>query len=66
MMKYLWRLSNYLTTRAEHRRVIKELNRLTDAELKDIGINRCDIDRLVWLDEDKQLRGTLGGSGDHR
>lgn len=57
MMKYMWRLSNYLITRAEHRRVIKELNRLTDAELKDIGINRCDIDRLVWLDEDKQQRG---------
>ena len=57
MMKYLWRLSNYLTTRAEHRRVIKELNQLTDAELKDIGINRCDIDRLVWLAEDKQQRG---------
>ena len=46
-----------MTTRSEHRRVIKELNRLTDAELKDIGINRCDIDRLVWLDEDKQQRG---------
>jgi uncharacterized protein YjiS (DUF1127 family) len=45
-MNYLWRLVNYLTTRAEHRRVIKELNTLTDAELKDIGINRCDIDRL--------------------
>ena len=46
-----------MTTRSEHRRVIKELNRLTDAELKDIGIFRCDIDRLVWLDEDKQQRG---------
>ena len=57
MMKYIWRLSNYLITRAEHRKVIKELNRLTDAELKDIGINRCDIDRLVWLDKDKQQRG---------
>jgi len=57
MTNYLWRLANYLTTRAEHRRVIKELNTLTDAELKDIGINRCDIDRLVWLEEDKQQRG---------
>jgi uncharacterized protein YjiS (DUF1127 family) len=57
MMNYLWRLNNYLTTRAEHRRVIKELNRLTGAELKDIGINRQDIDRLVWLDKDKQERG---------
>jgi len=48
---------NYMATRTEHRRVIKELNRLTDAELKDMGINRCDIDRLVWLPEDKQERG---------
>ena len=56
-MNYLWRLINYMATRAEHRRVIKELNRLTDAELKDMGLNRCDIDRLVWLDEDKQQRG---------
>ena len=56
-MNYLWRLLNYLTTRSEHRRVIKELNTLTDAELKDIGINRCDIDRLVWLEEDKKQRG---------
>jgi len=56
-MNYLWRLTNYIATRSEHRRVIKELNRLTDAELKDIGINRCDIDRLVWLEADKQQRG---------
>lgn len=57
MMKYLWRISNYMTTRAEHRKAIKQLNRLSDKELKDIGINRCDIDRLVWLPEDKQERG---------
>tara|TARA_R110000822_G_scaffold291650_1_gene413597 strand:+ start:687 stop:875 length:189 start_codon:yes stop_codon:yes gene_type:complete len=57
MKKYLWRLFNYLITRAEHRRIIKELNQLTDAELRDMGINRCDIDRLVWLDEDKEKRG---------
>ena len=62
-MKYLWRLFNYLITRAEHRRVIKELNRLTDKELKDIGINRCDIDRLVWLDEDKEQRGNRDKDG---
>jgi hypothetical protein len=30
---------------------------LTDAELKDIGINRQDIDRMVWLKEDKDNRG---------
>jgi len=41
----------------EHRRVIKELNRLTNRELADIGLNRGDIDRLVWLDADKKERG---------
>ena len=54
---YIWRLTNYMTTRSEHRKAIKQLNRLTDRELRDIGINRCDIDRLVWLPEDKQQRG---------
>jgi uncharacterized protein YjiS (DUF1127 family) len=36
--------------------VIKQLNQLTDYELNDIGINRGDIDRLVWLEIDKQRR----------
>ena len=58
MIEYLWRLQNYLVTRAEHRRVIKQLNRLTDGELKDIGIYRGDIDRLVWLAKDKKERGS--------
>ena len=57
MMKYLWRLTNYLATRSENRKAIKQLNRLSDKELKDIGINRVDIDRMVWLSEDKQQRG---------
>lgn len=56
-MSWFWRYMNYLATWREHRRVIKELNRLTDSELRDIGINRCDIDRLVWLGEDKDMRG---------
>lgn len=56
-MKKLWRLMNYLTTRAEHRSTIKTLNKLSDRELKDIGLNRSDIDRMVWLKEDKSMRG---------
>lgn len=48
---------NYLATWREHRRVVKELNALSDKELRDIGINRGDIDRLVWLEADKQRRG---------
>ena len=54
LFKRYW---NYMNTWREHRRIIKELNALTDRELSDIGINRADIDRLVWLEEDKTLRG---------
>jgi uncharacterized protein YjiS (DUF1127 family) len=57
MLKYIWRITNYLTTRAEHRRTIKILNQMTDAELMDIGISRCDISRMIWLDEDKTMKG---------
>lgn len=46
----------YLRTWRQHRKVIKQLNELTDYELNDIGINRGDIDRLVWLEIDKQRR----------
>lgn len=57
-MTWFWRYVNFLATWREHRRLIKELNELTDKELNDIGINRGDIDRLVWLEEDKEKRGT--------
>ena len=56
-MSWFWRYINYLATWREHRNTIKELNRLTDKELNDIGIARSDIDRLVWLEEDKTMRG---------
>ena len=55
--KWIWRYANYLTTWREHREAIKQLNTLSDRELNDIGINRADIDRLVWLKEDKEKRG---------
>jgi len=48
---------NFLATWREHREAIKQLNRLSDKELKDIGLSRSDIDRLVWLKEDKDERG---------
>lgn len=54
---WFWRYLNYLATWREHRNTIKELNRLSDKELADIGISRSDIDRLVWLEEDKTMRG---------
>ena len=47
----------YLATWRTHRLAIKQLNALTDKELNDIGIARADIDRLVWLEEDKTMRG---------
>jgi uncharacterized protein YjiS (DUF1127 family) len=56
-MSWFWRYMNYLATWRTHREVIKELNALTDRELTDIGIARSDIDRLVWLGEDKTMRG---------
>jgi uncharacterized protein YjiS (DUF1127 family) len=56
-MTIFWRYVNFLATWREHRKAIKQLNQLTDHELNDIGINRADIDRLVWLKEDKDNRG---------
>lgn len=56
-MTWFWRYVNYLATWRGHRNAIKQLNTLTDRELQDIGINRSDIDRMVWLDEDKDKRG---------
>ena len=56
-MTWFWRYVNYLATWREHRKAIKQLNEMSDRELNDIGISRADIDRLVWLDEDKQKRG---------
>ncbi|MDB4817038.1 DUF1127 domain-containing protein [bacterium] len=56
-MSWLRRYLNYLATWRKHRDAIKQLNKLTDRELNDIGISRADIDRLVWLEEDKTMRG---------
>ena len=56
-MTWFWRYVNFLATWREHRKAIKQLNTLTDCELNDIGMNRSDIDRLVWLKEDKDNRG---------
>ena len=56
-MTWFWRYVNYLATWREHRKAIKQLNEMSDRELNDIGISRADIDRLVWLEEDKNKRG---------
>ena len=55
-MSWFWRYIKYLATWRTHRITIKQLNQLTDKELNDIGISRTDIDRLVWLEEDKTMR----------
>ena len=56
-MNIIQRYYNYLKTWRKHRELVKDLNRLTNAQLKDIGINRGEIDHLVWLEQDKQERG---------
>lgn len=57
-MNIFIRYWNYLKTWRKHRKTIKQLNTLSDRELEDIGINRNDISRLIWLDEDIKQRGT--------
>ena len=56
-MSWFRRYWNFLCTWRTHRDTIKHLNRMSDHELKDIGISRADIDRMVWLEEDKTMRG---------
>jgi len=58
LLKENWivRYLNYIKTWRIHRETIKQLNKLTDKDLADIGINRGDIDRLIWLEEDKTMR----------
>ena len=56
-MSIFRRYYNYLKTWRKHRELVKDLNRLTNAQLKDIGISRGEIDHLVWMEQDKQERG---------
>jgi|TARA_R110000796_G_scaffold43000_1_gene105851 uncharacterized protein YjiS (DUF1127 family) len=54
---WAWRWVKYHQTWRAHRDTIKQLNRLSDDQLKDVGLSRDDIDQLVWLEEDKIMRG---------
>lgn len=47
MTKLLNNLSTWLNEKEKERRTRKELARLTDRDLADIGISRCDIDRIA-------------------
>ena len=51
------RFMRYSIMWSEHREAIKQLNRCSDRELKDIGLTRADIDRMVWMEQDKKERG---------
>ena len=55
-MNIFTRYCKFLATWRKHREAIKQLNRLTDRELADVGITRHTIDEMVWLDSDKQQR----------
>ena len=57
---WIVRFLRFINTWRAHRRIIKELNALDDKTLRDIGINRCDIDTLIWLEFDKERRGANG------
>jgi uncharacterized protein YjiS (DUF1127 family) len=57
---WIVRFLRFVNTWRAHRRIIKELNALDDKTLRDIGINRCDIDTLIWLEFDKERRGANG------
>jgi|GEM_PF-6001979 len=47
MMNELSRWTDVIRKRKNMNQTIKELHRLTDSELKDIGINRGDIDNVA-------------------
>lgn len=51
------RLYNYLKTRKVHRKTIKQLNILSDKQLSDIGLQRSQLDKMIWLQEDKDYSG---------
>ena len=52
IFRWVYRLWMYLATWQAHRDTIKHLNRMTNAELKDIGITRNEINNLVWMKKD--------------
>ena len=56
-MNWTTRFWNYLMTWRSHRKVIKQLNQLSDRELKDIGLTRGELDHLVWHPDDYNKRG---------
>jgi uncharacterized protein YjiS (DUF1127 family) len=46
-MKFVKKINHFITERIRYRVTMNELSSLTDRELTDIGINRCDIPRVA-------------------
>ena len=46
-MKFIKKINHFITERIRYRVTMNELSSLTDRELTDIGINRCDIPRVA-------------------
>lgn len=46
-MTFIKKINHYVTERIRYRVTMNELSSLTDRELTDIGINRCDIPRVA-------------------
>jgi len=55
---WIFRFWNFVITWRKHRNTIKSLNQLTDAQLRDIGLERHGLDGLIWHPEDLKSRGT--------
>jgi uncharacterized protein YjiS (DUF1127 family) len=50
--RFIYRLWMYLATWQAHRDTIKHLNRMSNAQLRDIGITRGEINNMVWMKSD--------------
>lgn len=57
METYLMRFVRYVLDWRKTRGVIKELNKLSDKQLKDIGMTRGEISHLIYTLEDETKRG---------
>ena len=51
---YLIRFIRYVIDWRKTRSVIRELNRLSDKELRDIGISRGEIENLIYRLEEEE------------
>lgn len=61
METMLVRFFRYLVDWRKTRAIIRELNSLTDKQLKDIGIMRDEINHLVYTMQQEKQRGSRKG-----